>query len=213
MRRLLLSPPFDEAAAALAGVALVQQRYGVDQAPRIALQFVYQWLDRVDDPRFEEGLFDQLWHDFAAELDEPDWVFRAVANVRWLTAEGGPFEFGDGVSIRGRSVDELRDFGFSEHTLAALSEDWAGFGASSYVMLIETRAPNSPESLVLVSPGTEVAKAWRVLGALRLLAPGDITIGRMWMSRPARFDARFDVGLGAVSPLESRFPPSAPCTT
>jgi len=79
---------FDEATTALAALALAQECYGVDQAPRIALQFVYEWLNRVDEPRFEEGVFDQLWQDFAAELDEPDWVFRAVANVRWLTAEG-----------------------------------------------------------------------------------------------------------------------------
>jgi hypothetical protein len=185
---------FDEATTALVALALVQQRYGVDEAPRIALQFVYEWLNRVDEPRFEEGLFDQLWQDFAAELDEPDWVFRAVANVRSLTAEGGPFEFGDGVSIRGRSFEELRELGFSQHILTALSDHWAGFGASSYVMLIETRAPKSPDNFILGNLGTEFTKAWRVLGALRLLAPGDISIGRMWMSRPARFN----VGLGGT---------------
>jgi hypothetical protein len=84
--------------------------------------------------------------------------------VRSLTAEGGPFEFGDGVSIRGRSFEELRELGFSQHILTALSDHWAGFGASSYVMLIETRAPKSPDNFILGNLGTEFTKAWRVLG-------------------------------------------------
>jgi hypothetical protein len=188
---------FKEATKAVASMALVQQRYGVDEAPRVTLQFVYEWLDRVDEPRFQESAFDQLWEDFAAELDEPDWVFRAVANVRWLTAEGGPFDFGDGVSIRGRSYEELRELGFSDPILAALSEDWSGFGASSYVMLVETRVPKSPENFILGNVETGTTNASRVLGALRLLAPGDISIGRMWMSRPARFN----VGLGGTPPF------------
>lgn len=141
--------PFEEATNAVASLALVQQRYGVDEAPRVTLQFVYEWLGRVDKPRFDESAFDQLWEDFAAELDEPDWVFRAVANVRWLTAEGGRFDFGDGVSIRGRSFEELRALGFSEPILAALSEDFgSGLGTSSYVMLVETRAPKSPDNFI-----------------------------------------------------------------
>ncbi len=186
---------FDETSKTVASLALVQQRYGVDEAPRVTLQFVYEWLDRVDQPHFQEEAFDHLWEDFSAELDDPDWVFRLVANVRWLTAQGGPFDLGDGVSIRGRSFEELRELRFSQPTLDALSEDfYSGSGPSSYVMLVETRVPKSPDNFILGSVGTDRTKASRVVGALRLLAPGDISIGRMWMSRPARFN----VGLGGV---------------
>lgn len=186
---------FEEASAAVASLALVQQRYGVHEAPRVTLQFVYEWLDRVNEPYFQEDAFDRLWEDFSAELDDPDWTFRIVANVRGLAAQGGPFDFGDGVSIRGRSSEELRELGFSQLVLDALVEDFfSDFGASSYVMLVETRVPKSPDNFILGSVGTDRTRAFRVLGALRLLAPGDLSIGRMWMSRPARFN----IGLGGV---------------
>jgi Apea-like HEPN len=114
--------------------------------------------------------------------------------VRYLVASSGPFDLGGGVSIRGRSFRELSELGFSQGVLAGLSEDWSayGFGASSFVMTVEDRLDKSPDNFVLTSPATEFTKAQRALVALRLLAPGDIGIGRMWVSRPARFN----VGLG-----------------
>ena len=56
-------------------------------------------------------------------------------------------------------------------------------------MLIEDRQPKTPENLALSGLGTEFLKAQRALGALRLLAPGDIAIGRMWATRSGRFSA------------------------
>jgi hypothetical protein len=174
---------FTEAESAVASLSLVQERYGGGAAALVTLQFVYEWLKRLAEPRFDERAFEHLWEDFGAELDEPDWVFRAVANVRRFTAEGGPFDLGYGVSVRGRSFEELSALGFDDAILAALTDDWWGFGASSYVMLVETRKPKSPDNVLLGSLGTEWIDASRALGAMRLLAPGDISIGRINVRR------------------------------
>jgi hypothetical protein len=104
------------------------------------------------------------------------------------------FDLGEGVSIRGRSLNELSELGFSDAVLAGLSDDWAGFGASSHVVLVEDRLDKSPDNFVLSSTATLFGKAQRALYALRLLAPGDIGIGRMWVGRVARFN----VGLGGM---------------
>jgi hypothetical protein len=193
---------FPLAESAIAELALVIERYGVDEAERLTLQFVYQLLDRLAEPTFDDRVFEQLWTDFIDELREPQWVYRGAANLRWFTAEDGPFDFGSGVSIRGRSYEELADLGFSESVLRALSHDWSGFGASSYVIVVESRVDKSPDNLVLGSLGTEWVNAQRVLGALRLLAAGDVSIGRMWISRPARFN----VGLGGVGSVGLSIP-------
>ncbi len=185
---------FEAAEQALASIPSLQERYGVDQASRLALQFIYELLGRLHEPVFDEELFESLWVDFLAELAEPQWLFRGVANVRFLVAEGPSFDLGDGVSIKGRSIEELSELGFSDPVLAGLFDDWAGFGASSYIMLVEDRLDKSPDNFVLSSNPTLFCKAQRALSALRLLAPGDIGIGRMLVGRAARFN----VGLGGT---------------
>lgn len=94
-------PTFTAAESALASLPLLHDRYGVSEARRITLQFVYEWLDRLTEPRFDEAVFEALWEDFAGELDEPDWVYRGLTNIRWFDAEGDRFDFDEGVSIRG----------------------------------------------------------------------------------------------------------------
>jgi Apea-like HEPN len=193
---------FSPAETAVASLPLMQERYGANEAQRVTLEFIYQMLERISEPAFDEATFEALWEDFVGELDEPEWVFRAVANVRYFGAEGGPFEFGDGVSIRGRSPDELRELGFSEYDLRRLADDWAGHGASSYIMLVEDRVEKAPDNFIQGTLGTEFTKSQRVLGALRLLAPGDVGIGRMWTARPARFN----VGIGGSTMLGFTIP-------
>jgi hypothetical protein len=185
---------FQSAEQSLVSISLLPERYGVGEVRRLTLQFIYQLLARLGEPEFDEEVFESLWVDFLAELEEPQWVFRAVANVRYVTAEDALFDLGDGVSIRGRSFEELSELGFSEAELQRLADDWSGFGASSYVMLVEDRVEKSPDNLILSSLGTEFTKAQRALEALRLLAPGDIGIGRIWVRRVARFN----VGLGGI---------------
>jgi hypothetical protein len=173
-------------------MSLVQDRYGAEEAPRLALQFIYQLLDRLPEPEFDEGVFESLWVDFVSELEEPQWKFRAVANIRYLIAEDLSFDLSDGISIRGRVFDELAALGFSDFELEGLADDWSGFGASSYVMLVEDCVDKSPDNFILSGLGMEFIKAQRALTALRLLAPGDVAIGRIWVKRAARFN----VGLG-----------------
>ncbi len=184
-------PEFGAARTAVASLPLVQERYGGAQAHRVTLQFVYEWLNRLSAPSFDETAFGGLWEDFCAEVEDPEWVYIAVANVRWVQAEETLFDFGDGVSIRARTSTALAELGFTEFDLHGLFEDVSGPGASSYVMVVETRAPKTPENLILGNLGTEWTKALRVLGALRLLASGDISIGRMWLGRRARFNVGF----------------------
>src|SRR4051812_10005614 len=78
--------------------------------------------------------------------------------------------------------------GFGPAVLVKLSENWTGFGASSFVMLVEHRIAKAPTNVVHGGDSSLWINAQRALGALRLLGPGDVGMGPMWVVRPAAFD-------------------------
>jgi hypothetical protein len=183
-------PTFAPAAAAIAAMPDVAERFGDQEGERLTLQLLYTLFGKLAEPQFEDAAFDEIWEAFKAEAADPDWTYRGLANLRNIGSTLDPADLGDGVSIRGRSFEELATLGFSKGVLERLSDDWNGFGASSFVMIVEKMRMKSPETFVLMDETW--TEAQRTLGALRLLAAGDVSIGPMWMVRPARFD----VGLG-----------------
>jgi len=137
-------PSFDSACEEVRGVALIAEKYGVENSVRLTLQFIYQVLPQLANSELEAAI-DSLWADFLGELNEPQWIFRAVSNLRHFTLKPDTqLDPIDGVSIAGRSLSDLRALGFDSNVTEALVKDWGGFGASSYVLLVEARANKSP---------------------------------------------------------------------
>jgi hypothetical protein len=186
-------PAFEDARTALGALQVVQERYGPspDWEPvweRLTLQFVYGFLDNLSEPIFDPGVFETSWEAFWQELLEPEWTWLGVANLQNFRSESMLLNLGDGISIRGRSFEELAGMGWSEHRLEQLSQEWfEGGGSSSHIILTEHKLPKVPDNLVL-SDTTGYQKAARALLALRLFKDGDIGIGRMWFIRPASFN-------------------------
>jgi hypothetical protein len=85
-------------------------------------------------------------------------------------------------------MGELAGLGFSSIILDAIADDWSGFGASSYIILVERSVDKSPDNLAMCADGTLITRAIDILRAMRLVAPGDVTMGPMWLARAARFD-------------------------
>lgn len=189
-------PSFGPASSAIRAMPLVEERYGTESADRLALQWVYELLPRLADASFIASA-EALWADFMVELNEPQWIFRGVANLRHFSDSAPGVVLGpiDGVTIQGRSFDQLASLGFDQFIIDALIEDWSGFGASSYVVVAEKRVDKARDNLVLSSDGSPWVNAIRLLSAMRLVAPGDISMGQMWLVRPVRFN----VGIGGHS--------------
>ena len=199
--RLTSLRSFGSAEAAITGVPHFGSRLGAENAKRVALQFVYQYFARVDSARYEEAVFESLWEDFTAELDNPQWLTRGIANVRNFTSANHPLALDDGISIRGRSFADLGALGINRATLDRISEDWSGFGASSFVLVVEDSIPKEPANVILSS--TDVwTKAIRAVGACRLAATGSISIGPMWIARVARFNT----GIGGLTQVGVSIP-------
>jgi hypothetical protein len=64
-------------------------------------------------------------------------------------------------------------------------------------LVIESEATKTPSNFLMGNDGNEYPCAARTLLAMRLLAPGDVRIGRLFTARPASFN----VGLGGLSSL------------
>ena len=139
-----------------------------------------------------------LWVDFTAEVQDPDWVSRGVANVRNFKGESHRIDLGDGVTILARNFDELTSLGFTTWVLDRLTEDWIGPGVSAFVLVAEQTVRKQPGNLIKLDSASVWTKANRAVGALRLVAPGDLSIGSMWIVR----SARFNTGIGGVSHVD-----------
>jgi hypothetical protein len=73
---------YDAATQSVEDIPKLADRFGPGTGPRMVLQFVYQYFPRVDGVRYDETIFDGLWGDFLVEVEEPNWTFRAVGNLR-----------------------------------------------------------------------------------------------------------------------------------
>jgi len=185
---------FDTAIQAVTDIPDFVTHFGTDAAERVVLQFVYEYFTRVDELRYDEAMFDALWLDLQTETRHPEWVTRGVANVRHFRSEDLAIDLGDGISVRGRNSRALASLGFGPPFWELLSRDWAGPGASSFVIVAEHTLAKRPENLVRTESGSVWIKAIRAIGALRLAAAGDVSIGPMWFVRPAHFN----VGIGGI---------------
>ena len=188
--RITSLPEFTQAELSLSGEQIFCDHFGESESRRVTLQFVYELLNRIDQPVFEESSFEDYCSSFWAEVENPDWTYFAVANLQNFDADFSSADLGDGISIRGRKFEELRTLlGWDEFELEAMQRDWMeSGGASSYIMLVEERIPKTPETVLLANAPKLLTKAHRILLAMQLLKPGDIRIGRMWDARPAAFN-------------------------
>jgi len=188
---------FGGAVAALQADPVIATIYGPDNAPRLAIQFVYNTCGLLDEGIDIPAAFEATWNALVTESSRPHWRFAAVANLSNFSFTGDVANLGHGVSVQGRSFDHLRQaLGFDQMDLDVLAEDWsAGGAASSYVLVVETSQPKTPANFILSSDGAAYPLAARALLAMRLLGAGAPHIGRMFLKRPAAFNT----GIGGRS--------------
>ena len=172
---------FPPAVEGLAGFPAVSTLFGSGEARRIAIQFVFNACRHVGDSITPETAFERVWDGFARELDTATWTFAAVANMQNVECLEEKIDLVDGISIVGRSFEKLAALlNWGPPELDYLVKDWMeGGGQSSFVLTVQKQVPKSPENFLSTDDGTQYLRATRALLALRLLAPGDVRIGRL----------------------------------
>jgi Apea-like HEPN len=193
---------FAAAASKIVYLSRFVESFGADAAPRIALQFVYQYFERGRIMSYSEEVFESTYDDLIKELESPVWIFRGVANVRYFMSDVHHIDLDDGITIRGRSPADLASLGFGTAIWDRITEDWSGFGASSLVLIAEHSIPKKPDNLILTDSYQIGVKAIRAILALRLCSEGSVGIGPMWVIR----SARFNVGIGGISRAGASIP-------
>lgn len=185
---------FKKTEAVLKNNTRFKKCFGPEEASRQTLAFIYDGFDRWHRGASKSKSSKTALVALDAELANPVWTYRAVANLQNFQSDLERADIGSGVSIEGRDFSRLKRLGFSNWHLQQLGDDWSeGMGSSSYVILVRIAIPKSPESVVL-TPADPWILASNAIRALRLAAEGDVRMTRMWIIRPAR--ARF--GLGAA---------------
>ena len=184
---------FAAAASKIVDLPRFVESFGADAAPRMALQFVYQYFERGHVVSYSEEVFESTYDDLIKELESPVWIFRGVTNVRYFTSDVHHVDLDDGVTVRGRSPADLASLGFGTAIWDRITEDWSGFGASPFVLIAEHSIPKKPDNLILMD-SYQLVKAMRAILALRLCGEGSVGIGPMWFIRLARFN----VGIGGI---------------
>lgn len=121
-------------------------------------------------------------------VEELRWTARGVANLRNFNADNNLLDLFDGITIRVRSRSDLSSLGFDEWVWERIAEDRHGFGSGSFVLVAEDYSLKQPTNPMMADADAVSVKSRRAIQALRLAAAGSITMGPMWVTRPARFD-------------------------
>jgi Apea-like HEPN len=181
---------FPAAYEALRQVPEFVHAFGTEHGQRATLQFIYEYFTRTERLEFDSEAFDATFEGFLGELEDPNWTYVAFANLRNFKSDDPLIDFGDGISIRHRSFDEIEErLGWTEWHFEHLTRDWTeGHAASEHVLWVESVKDKSPDTAILSSDGIGPGRALDLLLALWLFAPGDISIGAIFTDRAANFD-------------------------
>lgn len=186
---------FSRATSTLDKLPLFQAHCGPGQSKRLTLQFIYVFFKTLVQPIFDESAFDKVWASFLNELSQPEWTDIGVANLQNFRSNVSLVDLGNGITIRPRSYNELRQkLAWGEREILELKQDWEQGAIGSHMLLAEHKVPKSPNNFSQGAGAISFVKSRRALLALRLLKPGDVRIGRMFYSRPTTFN----LGVGGL---------------
>jgi Apea-like HEPN len=170
----------------------VHQSYGVDEAERMVLQFLYAYLDDVPDLALDKQCFESIWSRFRRELSIAEWRHIGITILQNFRSPLGRIEIADDVAVCLRTLEDMQGT-VGQDELGWLMEDWTQGARGSHALLVEHHEPKSPQNVFSTDAFHTVNKIHRALLPLRLLKEGDVRTGRFFFSRPALLPTRMPV--------------------
>jgi hypothetical protein len=173
---------------ALGETPLIISHFGYNVAGQIAIQFVYNVCRKIANGLDRQEAIGAVFEGFAEETICDHWVYYCVANVQCLQQIEERIELADDVAVIPRSNEFLAStLGWGEYEINRFFEDAQHVWGGSSVLLIKSIAPKTPHTFALGSDNAWYPKAVRALLAMRIAAPGDISVGKFFTARPVRF--------------------------
>ena len=188
---------FESARAGLAAVDRIQTQYGQNEAVRIALKFAFEILASGSAEAAIEPVFARL----IQEIEEPNWQWYGVANLRNVEGDNLTYQFDEGTKIQGRDPSVFEALGIP-HATAPIEEEWREGSFGSYVLIVRSLVPKTAGNTVF-TPDLWL-HVQRALLALRLAAAGDVTIGHLFFFR----STPIEFSLGGVTSSASALSPA-----
>src|SRR6267378_205863 len=177
---------FRRAVAALSGVPEVREHYGTEAARDLALRFAHKFCSGLKSPVFDDVAFTQMWDAFLEEILYPEWTYVGVAHLQNFETDFRRLDLGDGISIEWNQdeIQLLMGWTDAEDKLFQQQER-REIMPSLYAMVVRDRVKKSSLNARQIAWDGLWKKANRALRSMRLLKPGDVRIGRLWVAQPA----------------------------
>ena len=132
----------------------------------------------------------RIWPTFWREVCDADWHYVVMANLHNFDADSEEIPFGDGLSVRSRSLSGLaKSTGWPPDLLRqTLGIDWRDSlgGAGSFVLMHESDEPKT-RSMPSSNSVSHAGPVARLLLALRLNGHGEVGVGRLYSQRRTSF--------------------------
>ena len=193
---------FSPAVACVSEIEDFRQNYGVGEAKRLVLQFLYEYLDEVPSLVADGHCFESIWTRFDRELSTPTWRHIGITILQNFTSRANRIEIADGVAICRRTLEDTKG-AIAQEELNWLMEDWERGAHGSHALLVEHSEPKTPDNVISGDAYHTFNKIERALLALRLAKAGDVRTGRVFYCRPALLPRRLP-GRGSSGAAQSR---------
>ncbi|MFO0594801.1 MAG: HEPN domain-containing protein [Myxococcaceae bacterium] len=178
-------PHFEATVASFRSSQLVVERFGAENAERLVLQLLHNC------PRTQpnDAAVDRAWNAFVTELALPEWRYVAVGALRNIECADGAVQLGPNVLIGSFGSSEVRSCGISDISLQAIRrEAFRDFSFTDCVLVVSGSTPKDASNIVQIGCDGLFDTAARAICALRLSAPGLVSVGPLWVERLANFD-------------------------
>ena len=195
------------AASALDAIPAVHKHYGTEATQDLARKFAYKFCSILKNGVFDEAEFESLWQSFADDLKQPTWDYVGVAHLQNIETDFRPRAIGEGVSIVFWDEKIQSIMGWSDPEEELFRREGWEIMQSLYVMVVKDKVTKNAENARQIAWEGLWKKANRALRALRLLKPGDVRIGRIWLAQTSSFSF---LGSGVQSVGISMLRPGAP---
>jgi 5-carboxymethyl-2-hydroxymuconate isomerase len=195
---------FGRAMAALDAMPAVHEHYGKDAVRDLALKFAHKYCSGLKDMVFDDVTFDSVWQSFVDEIVQSKWNYIGVAHLQNFETDFRPLDLGDGISIQLNPNEIQSLMGWIDPQEKLFQQEASEIMSSHYSMVVLDQVTKSPSNVNQIAWEGLWKKANRALRSLRLLKPGDVRIGRIWLAQPASFSILWNqmqsVGMSMLRP-------------
>ncbi|MFL6390234.1 MAG: DUF2934 domain-containing protein [Terriglobales bacterium] len=173
---------FERVVAALGAMPDVRAHYGTETARDLALKFAHKYCCGLKEPVFDDVAFDKLWQSFTEEVNQPNWNYVGIAHLQNFETDFKPLDLGDGISIRMNPNEIQSLMGWTDPEEELYNQERRQIMPSFYSMVVQAQVPKEESNARQIAWEELWKKASRALRAMRLLKPGDVRIGRIWLA-------------------------------